>query len=144
MANTHADKTHTTHTTDDATAAANAAVDEATRIAAEASRRTAEQAQAAAQVSRAYLDQAADLSRVLYGRWAEGAEAWLQTSLIAQDAAIAAGFATYDATARANRDLLTRWTDLGRQSQAAVIDAWRASVRSTAQVVEDAARTGQR
>lgn len=141
MANTQSDKTHTTN---DAAAAANAAVDEASRIAAEASRRTAEQAQAAAQVSRAYLDQAADLGRVLYGRWSDGAEAWLQAALVTQDAALTAGFATYDAATRAERDLLTRWTDLGRQSQAAMIDAWRAGVRSTGQVFEDSAREAAR
>jgi hypothetical protein len=104
---------------------ASAVVDEAVRIAAEGSRRTAETAQATVQAGRRYLDQTSQLNRDLVALWSATAEAGLQTAFDVQNAAVASGQAWLDASATFTKDAYTRFADVTRQAQATTLKTYR-------------------
>src|SRR3954463_9501192 len=65
---------------DTANNTAQSAVNEATRVAAEASRRAVDGAKTASQALRTYMDETAAANRALYRAWSANAEATLKTA----------------------------------------------------------------
>src|SRR5579859_3680258 len=84
--------------------AASSAVDEAIRIAADGSRRTAESARAAVQATRTYFDQVNQVSAELFKIWASTADAALQSAFDYQNAAFANGQAGFETWAGLSKD----------------------------------------
>jgi len=109
--------------------AASSAVDEAIRIAADGSRRTAESAQAAVQATRTYFDQVNQVSAELFKIWASTADAALQSAFDYQNAAFANGQAGFETWAGLSKDGLRRWAELTRQTQATTLKAYQASLK---------------
>jgi hypothetical protein len=108
------------------TAASTAAVDEAVRVAAEASRRSTETAQAALQASRQYFDLGVKLNRDLVGLWSASAEANLQTAFDAQNAALVTGKSAIDSWTSLTNDAFRRWADLAREAQSVTLKSYQA------------------
>jgi hypothetical protein len=116
-------------TTTTAQTAASSAVDEAVRIAAEGSRRTAESAQAAVQATRTYFDQVNQVSGDLFKIWASTADAALQSAFEFQNAAFANGQAAFETWTSLSKDGLRRWAEVTRQTQATTLKAYQANVK---------------
>ena len=80
--------------------AAQAAIDEAARTVAEASRRTTEQAQ---QATRTLLDQASELNRNLFGVWVGSAEGLWRAAFEVQQAQLRASLSAWQTLADSSR-----------------------------------------
>ena len=104
----------------------------------QAARRTAESITAAAQATRTYVDESAEVNRRLLTAWSGGAEAAVRTMFDAQDAAFQAGLALFDAVSRSNRTAIEQWAEATRQTQQALWDVWRASLRVGDRAAESA------
>jgi len=123
---------------------AQAAIDEATRTVAEASRRTSKQAQ---QLTRAMLDQSTEINRGLMTAWLNNTEALWRVAFEVQNAQLNAGLTWWRSLADASRatlDVLERWDTASRQAQQAGLDAFEASARALTRTVEYAASTPER
>jgi hypothetical protein len=97
-------------------------LNEATRTAAETSRRTIEHLQAATQAGRGWLEESSQLNRRLFGAWLTGLEATLKASFEMQNAALTASIPIFDTAAH-------QMVTLARQAQEATLDALRVNVR---------------
>jgi hypothetical protein len=103
------------------------AVEEAVRIAAEGSRRTTQNAQAAVQASRKYFDLGVQINRDLIDLWTATADASLQTAFDAQNAALANGQTSIDAWTSLSKEAFNRFADLTRQAQSITLKSYEAS-----------------
>ena len=124
--------------------AAQAAIDEAARTVAEASRRTTEQAQ---QATRTLLDQSTEMNRNLFGAWVGSGEALWRAAFEVQNAqlrAVLSWWQTMADSSRAAVQVLQQWEAVARQAQQAGLDAFQASARSLASTVEQEASTVER
>jgi hypothetical protein len=127
---------------------AQAAIDEAARTVAEASRRTTRQAQ---QFTRALLDQSTEINRGLLNAWLSSTEALWRVAFEVQNAQMSAGLAWWRSLADASRatlDIVEQWDGASRTAQQSGLDAFEASARALATTVENntstAARTAAR
>ncbi len=107
----------------------------------QAARRTAESISAAAQATRTYVDESAELNRRLLTAWSGGAEAAVRTMFDAQNAAFQAGLALFDAVSSSNRTAIQQWAEATRQTQQALWDVWRASLRVSDRAADSARQT---
>ena len=89
----------------------------------------AESINAAAQVTRPYLDEPTEMNRCLFAAWLAGTEATVRALFDVQNAAFRAGFVLFDAALSSNCTALQHWVDVTRQSQQAIWEAWRTSIR---------------
>jgi hypothetical protein len=115
---------------------AQAAIDEAARTVAEASRRTTKQAQ---QVTRAMLDQSTEINRAMLNACISNAEALWRVAFEIQNAQLSAGLAWWRSMADASRATLdvVEWFDTtSRQAQQAGLEAFDASARALKSTVE--------
>jgi hypothetical protein len=69
------------------------------------------------------------VGRQVFEAWASGTQRALRASFEAQHAALAAGLSVVEATSDISRAALDEWTELGRQAQQAVLDAFRRATR---------------
>jgi hypothetical protein len=123
---------------------AQAAIDEAARTVAEASRRTTRQAQ---QFTRALLDQSTEINRGLLNAWLSSSEALVRVAFEVQNAQLSAGLAWWRSMADASRstlDIVEQWDGASRKAQQAGLDAFEASARALATTVESTAATTER
>ena len=123
---------------------AQAAIDEAARTVAEASRRTTRQAQ---QLTRAILDQSTEINRGLMNAWLTNTEALWRIAFEVQNAQLNAGLTWWRSLAevsRATLDVVERWDTASRQAQQAGLDAFEVSARALATTVEYGASTTER
>ena len=67
--------------------------------------------------------------RQVFEAWASGTESVLRATFEAQNAALTAGLSVVEATSDISRAALDEWTELGRQAQQAVLDAFRRATR---------------
>ena len=104
----------------------------------QAVRRTAESITAAAQATRTYVDESAEVNRRLLTAWSGGAEAAVRTMFDAQNAAFQAGLTLFDAVSSSNRTAIEQWAEAMRQTQQALWDVWRASLRVGDRAAESA------
>src|SRR6266540_5396026 len=125
-----------TNTADDARETAQAAVTEATRIAADAARRGTETAKASIEAARSYFDETSDLGKDLYGTWISQSEATLKAAFGAQNAALEAGLGLFDLGVKSNRQAVEQFSELVHRSQQAAFESWQA----TAKAAEKAAK----
>ena len=116
-------------TTATAPGAASAAADDLVRLAAENSRRNADNAKAALQAGRRFFDQAVQLNRDLLSVWTSTTEATLQTTFDLQNTAFANGQAWLDASANLGRDAFRRYGELTRQAQATTLKSFQAGAK---------------
>ena len=124
--------------------ATQAAIDEAARTVAEASRRTTEQAQ---QATRTLLDQSTEMNRNLFGAWVGSGEALWRAAFEVQNAqlrGVLSWWQTMADSSRAAVQVLQQWEAVARQAQQAGLDAFQASARSLASTVEQEASTIER
>jgi hypothetical protein len=98
------------------------AVNEATRTAAETSRRAIEHMQMATSAGRGWLEESSRLSRKLYTVWACCMEATLKAGFEMQNAALTASIPVYDTA-------FQQWVTLTRQAQEAALEGLRTNVR---------------
>ena len=110
-----------------ATTPGSTAVEEAVRIAAEGSRRTTQNAQAAVQASRKYFDLGVQINRDLFDLWTAAADAGLQTAFDAQNAALANTQTSIDAWTSLSKEAVNRFTALTRQAQSITQKSYEAS-----------------
>jgi hypothetical protein len=110
------------------------AVKETARTAAEASRRTLEGMQVAAQVGRTYFDESNQLARKLLGFWASGTEATLKAGFEMQNAALAASISYVDAVT-GSRTFSQQWVTLAHEAQDAALEMFRMNVKSMEKVM---------
>jgi hypothetical protein len=123
---------------------AQAAIDEAARTVAEASRRTTKQAQ---QVTRTILDQSTEINRGLLNTWLANTEAFWRLAFEVQNARISAGLSWWRSLADANRaglELIELWDSTYRQAQQAGLEAFEASARALTSTVEYGTSTAER
>jgi hypothetical protein len=106
---------------------ASTAIDEAVRIAAEGSRRTAESAEAAVQASRKYFELGVQVNRDLVGVLTATADASLQTAFDVQNAALSSAVSALDTWTNVSKDAFRRWADLARQTQSVTLKTSQAS-----------------
>ena len=104
----------------------------------QAARRTAESITAAAQATRTYVDESAEVNRRLLTAWLGGAEAAVRAMFDAQNAAFQAGLALFDAVSSSNRTAIEQWAEATRQTQQALWDVWRASLRVSDRAADSA------
>jgi hypothetical protein len=109
--------------------AANAAVDEAVRIAADSSRRTLDSAQATVAASQRYLDLAGQINRDFFALWTTAAESSLQTTFEVQNAALASSQSLFETSAKLSTDALRRWVDVARQAQATTLKSYQSTTK---------------
>ena len=124
--------------------AAQAAIDEAARTVAEASRRTTERAQ---QATRTLLDQATEINRTLFSAWVSGAESLWRAAFEIQNAQLRTGLSWWQTVAdssRASVQVLEQWDAVGRQAQQAGLEAFQASARTLASTAEQGAPRASR
>jgi hypothetical protein len=98
------------------------AVNESTRMAAEASRRAIEGMQTATQAGRGWLEESSLLNRKLFAAWASGVEATWKVGFEMQNALLTAGFPVYS---RATE----QWVQLTRQAQEISLEVLRMNAR---------------
>src|SRR5919202_591036 len=123
---------------------AQAAIDEAARTVAEASRRTTRQAQ---QFTRAILDQSTEINRGLMNAWLTNTEAFWRVAFEVQNAQLNAGLTWWRSLAEASRatlDVVETWDSASRQAQQAGLEAFEASARALATTVEYGTSTAER
>jgi hypothetical protein len=92
-------------------------VGEATRTAAEASRRTIEGMQVAAQAGRTYWDESATMGRKLFATYVAAAEATLKAGFEVQKAALTAGNAVLSTATTSGQGTTQEWTAAVQQAQ---------------------------
>ena len=114
------------------------AVTEAARITAETSRRTAEGARAAVEATRGFLDDSTEVSRKFFDAWVPGAEATLNATFELQNASLAAGLALLEAASTSQKAVLHQWTTAAKEAQQAALEAFRAQVRATSRLFDQA------
>ena len=114
------------------------AVTEAARITAETSRRTAEGARAAVEATRGFLDDSTEVSRKFFDAWVPGAEATLNATFELQNASLAAGLALLEAASTSQKAVLQQWTTAAKEAQQAALEAFRAQVRATSRLFDQA------
>jgi len=106
-----------------------AAVDEAVRIAADSSRRTTDNAQAAVAAGQQILDVANQISRDAFSLWTSAVQTNLETTFAAQNAALASSQTLFDTSAKLGKDTLTQWVEVTRQAQATTLKAYQSSTK---------------
>jgi hypothetical protein len=114
------------------TASANAAkaiIDEAVRITADSSRRTADTAQAAFAASRQYVDVANQINRDFLSLMTSATETSLQTTFEVQNAVLARSQAVLETSANLSKDALDRWFEVIRQAQATTLKSYESSAK---------------
>jgi hypothetical protein len=119
--------------------AAQAAIDEAARTVAEASRRTSEQAQ---QATRTLMDQTTELNRSLFSAWATNGEALWRAIFELQNTQLRTTLSWWQTMAegsRATLQVVQQWEGLTRQAQQAWLESFQASARTLASTAEQAA-----
>ena len=117
------------------------AVNEAARVAADASRRAADSARTTSQALRAYADQTREANRALYSAWTANVEASLRTAFDIQNASITAGLSMVDAAMAGNRGLAQQWAETTtKQAQQATLTGVRAGLSATQQIWEAGTR----
>lgn len=121
---------------------------QAARTAAEASRRAIEGMQAAAQVSRTYLEESSELGRALLTAWATGMEATWKAGFAMQDAALGvshavlnASIAALDTTANGSRNATQQLVAAARQTQETALRAFWLNMQTMEKVVLGATST---
>ena len=123
---------------------AQAAIDEAARTVAEASRRTTKQAQ---QVTRAILDQSTEINRGLLNTWLSNTEALWRVAFEIQNAQLGARLAWWRNLADASRatlGLIEQWDSVSREAQQAGLESFGASARALTSTVEYGTGTAER
>jgi hypothetical protein len=124
--------------------AAQAAIDEAARTVAEASRRTTEQAQ---QATRTLLDQSTEMDRTLFAAFLGSGEALWRTAFEVQHAQLRASLSAWQMLAESSRATLQvfqEWEAVARQAQQAALEAFEASARLLATTAEQGGGTAER
>jgi hypothetical protein len=119
--------------------AAQAAIDEAARTVAEASRRTSEQAQ---QATRTLMDQSTELNRSLLNAWATNGETFWRAFFELQNTQLRTTLSWWQTLAegsRATLQVVQQWEGLTRQAQQAWLESFQASARTLASTAEQAA-----
>ena len=119
--------------------AAQAAIDEAARTVAEASRRTSEQAQ---QATRTLMDQTTELNRSLFSAWATNNEAFWRAIFELQNTQLRTTLSWWQTMAegsRATLQVVQQWEGVTRQAQQAWLESFQASARTLASTAEQAA-----
>jgi hypothetical protein len=127
------------HEQSEAQRAAQAAIDEAARTVAEASRRTSEQAQ---QATRTLMDQSTELNRSLFSAWAVNGEAFWRATFELQNTQLRTTLSWWQTVAegaRATLQVLQQWDSVSRQAQQAWLESFQASTRTLASTAEQAA-----
>lgn len=117
-----------------------AAVNEASRIAAQAARRGTETAKASIEAARSYIDETNTLGRDLIDTWSTQSEAALKTAFDAQNAAIDAGLGLFDLDVKGNRQAVEQFAQLVKRTQAATLESWQTAVKAAAKATEPAKR----
>jgi hypothetical protein len=110
-------------------AAAEAAT-EAARTAAEASRRTIEGMQAAAQAGRTYLDESAEMSRKLFAAYIGSVEAAMKAAFEVQNTAFAAGTTIAESAAGSGRTMGQQWAAVAYETQRVALEAFQTGVKT--------------
>ena len=127
-------------TTNEMPETAAAAVDEASRIAAQAARNGTETAKASIEAARTYVGETSTLSRDLLATWSTQSEGALKAAFDAQNAAIDAGLGLFDLGVKGNREAVQQFSTLVKQTQKATMDSWQTAVKAAAKVTEPAKR----
>ena len=112
-----------------------AAVNEANRLVSESSRRAFQNSKAAVDAARGWFDVAADLNGKLIDTWIASTETALKASFDVYNASLSAGFPVIDAATGSARTVLQQWDASARQSQAALLDAFRTQAQATGRFV---------
>jgi hypothetical protein len=110
------------------------------RLTAEAAKRASDTARAAGEAVRHYLASSPAVSQRAFAAWAASTEAALKASFGMQNAAIEAGVALSDATASGSREALQKWAESMHEQQRAMLEAFRASVRTAQQATSGPAQ----
>jgi hypothetical protein len=74
--------------------------------------------------------------RKVFDAWVSGVEATLKATFDAENAALDAGLAVLDAAASTDRAGLEEWAKVARQAQDAALEAFRANLRATRQMMD--------
>jgi len=127
----------TTESRDNPTAAA---VTEANRVFAEASRRGIEDSKAAFEVARDLVDDATEVNRKFLEAWLATAESSLKASFEIYNASLSVAGPLLDATTASSRAMLQQWDALASQSQKAALDVFQAQARAVARSTRTPAR----
>jgi hypothetical protein len=116
-----------------------AAVNEANRVFAEASRRGVEESRAAFEVARDLLDDTIEVNKKLFEAWLATAEGSLKASFELYNAALTAALPLLDATSSGTRAVLQQWEATSRQTQKAALEVFQAQARTAARVTRTSA-----
>jgi antirestriction protein ArdC len=114
---------------------ATAAVNEASRVAAEGARSYADLSRSYVDASRAAYDELLPVNRALFAAWTAGVEASLRTSFDLQNRVLEASQAVFEAAAAANREYLRQADDNVRRAQQTTVEGWQAGVRAAEKLV---------
>ena len=106
------------------------AVNEAVRATAEAARRTMQSSQDAVRISRDMYEGTTDAARKLFLAYTSAVTAGLKAVFEIQNVAMATRLQVFDVANSSLHELANQVNDATRQSQAAAIEAWQASVRA--------------
>jgi hypothetical protein len=121
-------------------AAAAAAVAEASRIAAQAARQSTETAKASIEAARSYFDEANTLGRDLLGTWSTQSEAAMKAAFEAQNAAIDVGLGMFDVSFKGNRQAVEQFSELVKRTQQATLEGWHAAAKAAVKATETTKR----
>jgi hypothetical protein len=127
-------------TTTEMPEAATAAVNEASRIAAEAARNGTETAKASFKAANTYFDETNAIGRDLLGTWTTQSEAAVKAAFEAQNAAIDAGLGLFDLTYKGNRQAVAQFGEIVKRTQQATLESWHASVKMVTKATDAAKR----
>ena len=113
-------------------------VSEATRFVEDSSRRSAENARAAVEATRGFVDDTAEVRRKLFEAWATTAETAFQSGFDLYNASLASGLSIFDTATTVQRGLLTQWQATAGQAQQAALQAFQAQLRAASRAVPEA------
>jgi hypothetical protein len=117
-----------------------AAVTEANRVFAEASRRGIEESKAAFEVARDLLDDATEVNKKVFEAWLATSESSLKASFEVYNASLSLALPLLEATTNSSRALLQQWDVVARQGQKAALEVFHAQVRAAARYARTSAR----
>lgn len=129
-----------TTTTNDVPESAAAAVEEATRIAAQAARNGTETAKATFEAANSYFDDTSKIGRDLLSAWEMQSEAAIKSAFEAQNAAIDAGLGLFDLGFKGNRQAVAQFSDLVKRTQKATLETWQTTFKMVAKATEPSKR----
>ena len=127
-------------TTNELPDSAAAAVAEATRIAAQAARNSAETAKASFEATRSYVGDNSVIGREMLEGWSTQSEAVLKTAFDAQNAAFEAGLGLFDLGLKGNRQAVEQFSMIVKRTQKATLESWQSAVKAASMATETTKR----